>query len=193
MTAAGYGRVLFVFGLQRVVELIYSRQNERRIQGRDVQAGEAGRSVWRWIVAVNIGLFTLPTIERLVRRRPAPRGVAAVGWVMALAGSALRLSVLATLRQAWNARAVVPADLQVIDGGPYRFIRHPNYVALVLEFAGLPLIGGAYVSGLVLSAANALLLWRRIVEEEALLMALPAYRERMAGKPRFVPRLLTGR
>lgn len=193
MTAAGYGRVLFGFGLQRVIELIYSRRNERRIERRDVQAAEAGRSVWQWIVAVNIGLFAFPVIERMARRRPAPRSVAALGWVMALGGVALRLSVLATLREAWNARAVVPADLQVIDRGPYRFIRHPNYVALALEFAGLPLIGGAYVSAALLSVANAIVLRRRILDEERLLMAIPAYRERMGDKPRFVPRLLTVR
>jgi len=90
-------------------------------------------------------------------------------------------------------RAVVPSDLRIIDRGPYRFIRHPNYVALGLEFLGLPLIGGAYGSAVVLGVANALLLRRRIQEEDALLMAIPAYRERMAGKPAFLPRLVSGR
>ena len=82
-----------------------------------------------------------------------------------------------------------PSDLPVVDRGPYRFIRHPNYVALGLEFLGLPLIGGAYLSAVGLGLANALLLGRRIGDEEALLMTIPAYRERMAHKPRFVPRL----
>ena len=86
-------------------------------------------------------------------------------------------------------RAVVPSDLPVVDRGPYRFIRHPNYVALGLEFLGLPLIGGAYLSAAGLGLANALLLRRRIADEEALLMAIPAYRLRMAHKPRFLPRL----
>ena len=76
---------------------------------------------------------------------------------------------------------------------PYRFIRHPNYVALGLEFLGLPLIGGAYLSAMGLGVANAVLLSRRIRDEDALLMAIPAYRERMGEKPRFVPRLISGR
>jgi isoprenylcysteine carboxyl methyltransferase (ICMT) family protein YpbQ len=58
-----------------------------------------------------------------------------------------------------------------------------------LEFLGLPLIGGAYLSAVGLGLANALLLVQRIGDEEALLMAIPAYRQRMAHKPRFVPRL----
>jgi methyltransferase len=131
----------------------------------------------------------LPAIERAWRRRTPPGPVAALGWTAAITAVALRLSVIASLRESWNVRAVVPTDLHVVDSGPYRFVRHPNYVALGLEFLGLPLIGGAYMSALGLGLANALLLRQRIREEDALLMAIPAYRERMGGKPRFLPRL----
>jgi methyltransferase len=90
-------------------------------------------------------------------------------------------------------RALVPSDLRIVDRGPYRFIRHPNYLALGLEFLGLPLIGGAYASAVGLGLVNALLLRRRIREEDGLLLAIPAYQERMADKPRFLPRLVSGR
>jgi len=193
VSAAGYARVLLLFGMQRLVELLYSERNERIIRRRQPDAPQAGRAVWPWIGAVNLALFTLPALERWRRRRSPSRPVAAVGWVAALAGVGLRLSVLAALREAWNVRAVVPSDLQVVDRGPYRWIRHPNYLALGLEFLGLPLIGGAYGSAVVLSAANAWLLRRRIAEEDALLMSIPAYRERMGEKPSFIPRLVSGR
>jgi methyltransferase len=193
VTVRGYGRVLIVFGLQRVIELLYSGRNERRIAARQPDAPQAGRSVWRAIAAVNLGLFTLPALERWWRRRPPPPLLATVGWVMTLSAVALRVSVIAALRESWNVRAVVPSDVRVVDRGPYRFIRHPNYVALALEFFGLPLIGGAYISMIVLSAANAGLLGARIREEDALLMAIPAYRARMGGKPRFIPRVFTSR
>ena len=192
MSASSYARVLLVFGLQRVIELLYSARNERVIQRQQPAAPQAGRSVWPWIAAVNLGLFTIPAFERARRNRPPPPPVAAVGWIAALSGLALRLSVILTLRDAWNARALVPGNLQVVDRGPYRLIRHPNYVALGLEFLGLPLIGGAYLSALGLSLANALVLSRRIEEEEALLLAIPGYREKMGGKPRFIPRLAAG-
>jgi len=193
VTALGYAGVLMVFATQRLIELLYSERNERIIHQRQPDAPQAGRSVWPGIAAVNLALFTLPALERWRRRRPPPRLVASLGWVTALGAVALRLSVLGTLREAWNARAVVPSDLQVVDRGPYRWIRHPNYVALGLEFLGLPLIGGAYASAIVLGSANAWLLGRRIVEEEALLMSIPGYRERMGEKPRFIPRALNGR
>jgi methyltransferase len=191
--AGPYAIVLLVFGAQRGIELLYSARNERLIQRRQPGAPQAGRSVFRWIALVNLGLFTLPALERALRRRPPPPPVAALGWVVAVSAVALRLSVLLSLRSSWTVRAVVPTDLPVVDRGPYRFIRHPNYVALALEFLGLPLIGGAYLSALGLGVANALLLGRRISEEDALLMAIPAYRERMGDKPRYVPRLFSGR
>lgn len=193
MRAGRYAVVLFVFGAQRGIELLYSARNERMIHRRQPGAPQAGRSVFGWIAFVNVALFTVPALERALRRRPPPPPVAAIGWVATLSAVALRLSVLASLRGSWTVRAVVPSDLRVVDRGPYRFIRHPNYVALALEFLGLPLIGGAYLSALVLGVANAALLGRRIRDEDALLMAIPSYRERMGDKPRFVPRLVSDR
>jgi methyltransferase len=188
-----YAAVLLGFAAQRGLELLYSARNERVIRSRQPSAPQAGRSIFKWIALVNVGLFTLPAIERWWRGHPPPRAIAAAGWIASLAALALRLGVVLSLRGSWTVRAVVPSDLRVVDRGPYRFIRHPNYVALALEFLGLPLIGGAYVSALGLGLANALLLRRRIREEDALLMAIPAYRERMADKPAFVPRLLSVR
>ena len=185
--------VLLAFAGQRGFELIYSARNERTIRRQRPAAPAAAGSIFKWIALVNVGLFTLPALERWWRRRPAPHAVALLGWVTALSGVALRLSVLLSLRGSWNVHAVVPDNLLVVDHGPYRFIRHPNYLALGLEFLGLPLIGGAYLSALGLGLANAALLRQRIVEEDALLMAIPAYRERMANKPAFLPRLLSGR
>lgn len=189
MSARRYWLILLAFGAQRAIELLYSARNERAIQRRQPSAPQAGRSIFRWIALANLGLFTLPALERGLRGRPPPALIAALGWTAALSAVALRLSVIASLRGAWTVRAVVPSDLPVVDRGPYRFIRHPNYLALGLEFLGLPLIGGAYLSAVGLGVLNAVLLRTRIAEEDALLLAIPAYRERMGGKPRFVPRL----
>ena len=189
MSPVRYAVVLLAFGTQRGLELAYSARNERAIRARQPSAPQASERIFRWIALANLGLFTLPILERVWRRRSPPALVAGIGWVAALTAVALRLSVIASLRDAWTVRAVVPSDLPVVERGPYRFIRHPNYVALGLEFLGLPLIGGAYLSAVGLGVANALLLQRRIGDEEALLMAIPAYRQRMAHKPRFMPRL----
>jgi len=146
-----YLAVLLAFGSQRLIELAYSRRNERRIRARNAAVPSAAASSFKWIVLTNAALFTLPAVERFLRRRHrVPAAVMAIGWLGALGGLGLRLSVLRSLGQAWTVRALVPADLPVVDRGPYRFIRHPNYLALGLEFAGLPLLGGAYGSEVLL-------------------------------------------
>jgi methyltransferase len=188
-----YVAVLLAFGSQRGLELLYSARNERVIHSRQPSAPQAARSIFKWIALVNVGLFTLPAVERRLRGHPPPAVIAAAGWIASVSALALRLSVLISLRGSWTVRAVVPSDLRIVDRGPYRFIRHPNYLALGLEFLGLPLIGGAYASAVVLGVANGMLLRRRIREEDALLMAIPAYRQRMADKPAFMPRLVSGR
>jgi len=190
MSSGRYLALLAAFGSQRLIELGYSARNERQIRRHDAAVPRAAGSSFKWIVLTNVGLFSLPALEHFLRRRQhVPRVVIATGWLGALGGLALRVSVLASLGHAWTARALVPADLSVVDRGPYRFIRHPNYLALGLEFGGLPLLGGAYCSAVSLSLVNGWLLSRRIREEEALLMTVPDYRRRMAGKPRFIPRL----
>ena len=190
MSPGRYLAVLLAFGSQRLIELAYSRRNERRIRARNAAVPSAAASSFKWIVLTNAALFTLPAVERFLRRRQrVPAAVMAIGWLGALGGLGLRLSVLRSLGQAWTVRALVPADLPVVDRGPYRFIRHPNYLALGLEFAGLPLLGGAYGSAVLLSLINGWLLAERIQQEEALLMVIPEYQRRMGQKPRFVPRL----
>jgi methyltransferase len=183
--------VLAAFGSQRLLELGYSARNESRVRRRDRDAPEAARSIFKWIVLANAALFTLPLVEKRLRgNRPVPIVVARLGWVGAISALCLRLWVIATLRHWWTVRALVPADLQVTADGPYRWIRHPNYLALILEFAGLPLVGGAYFCAVTLSGLNGALLWRRIASEESLLERHADYRRLMAHKPRFVPRII---
>jgi methyltransferase len=184
-----YALVLAGFGLQRLAELAYSSRNEARIRRAVPDAPRAAASSFRWMALANVALFTLQLIEVSARKPRVPRLLTATSWLGSLGAVALRLSVLMALRDQWNVRAVVPSTLRVVDSGPYRFVRHPNYVAVAAEFASLPLLGGAYASAAVLSLANAIVLWRRIADEERLLDRIPGYRERMAGKPRFVPRI----
>jgi len=184
-----YALILFGFGLQRLAELAYSLRNEARLRQLTPDAPRAAAATFRWMAAANVALFTLPAIEVAIRRPRVPRIVAAMGWVGALTAAAVRVSVIRTLGEQWTVRAVVPSSLRVVDRGPYRYVRHPNYAAVALEFASLPLLGGAYLCAAGLSLANALLLADRIADEERLLAAVPGYAERMAGKPRFLPRL----
>jgi methyltransferase len=79
--------------------------------------------------------------------------------------------------------------MEIVARGPYRWVRHPNYAAVIVELAALPLLGGALGTALVASLLNAVALSRRIPDEERALAASPAWRAQMARKPRFVPTL----
>ena len=97
----------------------------------------------------------------------------------------MRYWAIRTLGERWNTRILfVPGDAPVTSG-PYRWVRHPNYVAVILEMAAIPMIHGAWITALVASAVNAGLLWVRIRAEEQALGT--AYTQAFAERPRFIP------
>src|SRR5213083_2095048 len=79
-----------------------------------------------------------------------------------------------SLGRRWNTRIIVIPGLKPVARGPYRYIRHPNYVAIAVELIAIPMMCGAYRTAALFSALNALLLRIRIREEEKAL-------ERAAG------------
>lgn len=163
----------------RVRELAVSREHERALEGP-----RAAAATYPLMVAAHVGLVTLPLLEVAGRAPRRPRW----GWAAVLAGAtALRVWSIRSLGSSWNVRAVVPRDVRPVVTGPYRFIRHPNYAAVILEFAAVPLVAGAWVSAAVLSALNAVVLYDRVRAEEALLNESAAYREAFAGRARFIP------
>jgi methyltransferase len=176
-----YPWLLGLEGFARMGELLLSRRRERR-GGR-----QAAERTYPVMVVLHVALFAAPLCERALARR---RSRAPALWVGVLAGAtALRWWCIGTLGEAWNVRALVPPDLEPVTSGPYRYVRHPNYVAVALEFLALPLAGGAWVSALALSALNGLVLWDRVREEERLLASVPGYEEAFRERARFVPRL----
>lgn len=105
-----------------------------------------------------------------------------------MAAQAVRVWTLKTLGRLWCTRILVVPDMELATGGPYRYLRHPNYLVVAVELLSLPLIFGAYVTAASVSAANALLLSLRIREEERHLKRLTAYQETFGGRPRLLPR-----
>jgi len=111
--------------------------------------------------------------------------VVSVG-VLALA-TTLRVWTLRTIGRSWNVRVVVPNDIQIATTGPYRFIRHPNYLVVILEIAALPLFHNAWMSAIGLTLFNAIVLYYRIRTEEASLSKIPAWSAAMASRKRLIP------
>ncbi len=99
----------------------------------------------------------------------------ALGWPMlgaVVAAQALRWWCITTLGRQWNTRVVVLPGAGRVTAGPYRFLRHPNYVAVVVEGIALPLVHTAWITALVFTALNAVLLRTRIACENRALESL---------------------
>lgn len=90
-----------------------------------------------------------------------------------------------TLGERWNTRIIVMPDAAPVTRGLYRWIRHPNYVAVMIEIAALPMIRGSWITAAVFTLANALMLAVRIPAEERALGA--GYSEALGSVGRFFP------
>jgi methyltransferase len=94
--------------------------------------------------------------------------------LLVLGSQALRWWCIATLGRRWNTRVIVVPGLAPERAGPYLWLRHPNYVAVVVEGAALPLVHAAWITAVAFTALNAALLAVRIRVEEAALATLPS-------------------
>jgi len=171
---AVYLAFLALFGAERIAELLLSRRNARIALAHS--GVESGAAHFRWMAAVHALFLPACAAEVLLLRRPFP---GALGWACAgaaLGAQALRWWAISTLGWRWNVRVIVV---------PYRFVRHPNYVAVAIEMACVPLVHGAWICGLLFSALNLMLLRIRIRVEERALGA--TWERAFAGVPRFVP------
>jgi methyltransferase len=154
---------------ERAAELVVARRN--RVWSRRRGGVESGAAHYWPIVALHAGLIVGAATESTVARRAFRPGL---GWPMLtlVAGSqALRWWCIATLGHRWNTRIIVVPGMALVTTGPYRWLRHPNYLAVVIEGAALPLVRSAWVTAAAFTVCNAALLVVRIRAEDAALAA----------------------
>jgi methyltransferase len=171
-TLTAFVVLVLLVALERVAELVVSRRNA---QWSLAQGGvETGRGHYPFMVVLHTGLLVAMLVEAVVRRPDVP---AALAWSMLLVvvgAQALRWWCIATLGRRWNTRVIVVPGLAPVRSGPYRWLSHPNYVAVVVEGVALPLVHASWVTALVFTVANAALLTVRLRAENAALATLPS-------------------
>lgn len=166
-TAALYVALVVAVGLERLAELVVSQRNAGwsfRRGGREYGAGH-----YPAMVVLHTGLLVGCAAEVWLADRPF---VAWLGWPMlavVLGSQGLRWWCINTLGHQWNTRVIITPGLPLVSRGPYRWLKHPNYVAVVAEGAALPLVHGAWLTALTFTVLNALLLRVRIGVENAAL------------------------
>ena len=148
---------------QRLLELVLSRRNERRIRARG--AVERGRGHYPLIVALH-ALWIASTLVEGILRGPEVPALWPVPLALFLLAQALRYWAVFSLGESWNTRILVVPDAKLVRRGPYKYLDHPNYVVVVMEILAFPLIFGAWVTALVFTGLNAALLYVRIREED---------------------------
>lgn len=162
-----YYLLVLAVGLERVVELVVSTRNARWSFTKG--AMEFGRSHYPVMVIIHTGLLVGCLVEPWALNRPF---IAWLGWPMlavVVASQVLRWWCIATLGRRWNTRVIVLPRAPLVRQGPYRWLHHPNYVAVVAEGLALPLVHTAWLTGTVFTLANAALLRVRLrVENSAL-------------------------
>jgi methyltransferase len=156
--------------VERLAELVVTQRNRAWSQAHG--GVEFGAGHYPVMVALHIGLLVGCLAEPIVFHRPF---VAALGLPMlaiVIAAQALRWWCISTLEHQWNARVIVIPGAARVIAGPYRLLPHPNYVAVIAEGFALPLVHSAWMTALVFTVLNAVLLRTRIHVENSALASL---------------------
>ncbi len=162
-----YVALVAVVAAERLVELVITRRHRRALLERG--GIEVGQEHYPWMVLLHTSLLAAGPLEVFLLERPLIAPLAAAMTLLLVLTMALRYWVIATLGDRWTTQVVVVPGEALVTGGPYRYLRHPNYLAVVLEVVALPLIHNAWLTAAVFSIANIFVLRTRIrVEEEAL-------------------------
>lgn len=163
--------VVVLVGLERVAELVVSNRNAD--WSLDNGGTETGQKHYPVMVALHSIFLVAMLVEAWVRRPDVPAPLAWSMLALVLASQALRWWCISTLGRRWNTRVIVVPGLAPVTGGPYRLVRHPNYVAVIVEGIALPLVHAAWITAVAFTVLNAALLRVRIRVEDEALATLP--------------------
>lgn len=159
--------ILAVLITQRVIELVIAGRNTKRLLengGREVGAEHYPFMLalhTGWLVALVAWVLTVPPHMNLT-------------FVLIYAGLlGLRTWVITSLGPFWTTRIITIPNLPLVRRGPYKFLRHPNYIVVALEIAVVPLMLDAWELAIIFSVLNAAMLWVRISAENKVLAARP--------------------
>ena len=173
MSEVLYTVLIAAVALERLAELVVSKRNAAWSFERG--GVETGQRHYLVMVVLHTGLLVGCLLEVWLLHPEFHPGLGYPMLALVVASQALRWWCIATLGRRWNTRVIVVPGLPLVTGGPYRLTSHPNYVAVVVEGLALPLVYSAWITAVVFTACNAVLLTVRLrVENAALADAAPA-------------------
>ncbi|WP_249365486.1 isoprenylcysteine carboxyl methyltransferase family protein [Cytobacillus citreus] len=159
---------------QRVFELLIAKRNERQMKRRG--ALEFGQSHYKFIVFVHSMFFVSFIIEVICFNKELSSSWAVL-LILFLFTQAGRIWALFSLGSYWNTKIIVLPYADIVKKGPYRFMKHPNYTIVAIEFIIIPFMFQAYLTAVLFTILNAIILFIRIPAEEKALKELTKYEE----------------
>jgi methyltransferase len=180
-----YTLLVVLVAIGRVVELRIASRNRRALLARG--GVEVAPGHYRWMVLQHTAFLVCCPLEVWWLGRPFLPALGIPMLLLVVLATGLRYWVITTLDGRWTTRIVVLPGSSPVAGGPYRFLRHPNYLAVIMEILALPLVHTAWITAIVFSALNALILRVRIRAEEEALSRMSDYGTVFANRSRLMP------
>lgn len=157
---------LAILIIQRISELLLARRNEKIVRAKG--AREYDEKGYKVIVLMHIFFFISLISEYILLDRTINHFWAPL-LIFFLIAQILRYWAISTLGYNWNTKILTTPNTSPVRSGPYKYLNHPNYLSVVIEIAVIPLIFSCYITSVIFSVFNLLLLKRRIrIEEKAL-------------------------
>lgn len=167
-----YTALVLAVGVERLIEMAVSTRNAR--WSFDQGGVEYGKAHFPPMVALHTALLLGCLAEVWIGDRPFIPWLGVPMLVLVFASQGLRWWCISVLGRRWNTRIIIVPGLKLVAKGPYRFLKHPNYVAVIVEGIALPLVYTGWITALVFTILNAILLFRfRIPAENRALASLP--------------------
>lgn len=176
---------LLAVAVESFVELSVSRRHEHALVARGFMV--AVEPALTAMLAVHALVLVAAWGERALTM-PAPMGLRVLAGVLLAAATALRWWAMRTLGDRWTVRIVAGPRLKLASGGPFRHLRHPDYLAVLVAVPAVALVCGAWRTALVFGLANAVVVRARIRLEERTLAAYVPYHEHFYGLRALLPR-----
>lgn len=184
-SAMAYLGLVALLAIERMIELTISRRNAAwAFRQGGVETGQGHFGVMK---ALHTGFLVACCVEVVLLERPFIPSLGYPMLAVALTAQALRYWAISSLGPYWNVRVIVVPGAVVKTGGPYRYLRHPNYLAVILEGIAIPMIHSAWITAAVFTLLNAALLSVRIRCEERALTEHCSYQQQLGRRRRLVP------
>lgn len=155
---------------QRIIELMIARRNERKM--KQMGAIEAGEEHYYLFIVLHVAFFLSLIIETVFTQAILTTGGAFLLWGIFIATQIFRIWCMQSLGMYWNTKIIVLPHSQRVRKGPYRFMKHPNYIVVAIELSVIPLLVQAYITAIIFPLLHLLLLCIRIPTENSALRQL---------------------